>query len=127
MQVTTMEVVEHVPNPMLFLQQCMAHVKPGGWVVGSTIARTWTSYLTTKLIAESILNIVPRGTHDWNKYVNVDELESFFKAQTGWGGRNGENIVFMGCIYVPGVGWKEIRGGEKVGNYFFGIRKNIEK
>lgn len=121
-----MEVVEHVPNPLLFLQQCMAHVRPGGWVVGSTIARTWTSYLVTKLVAEDILAIVPRGTHDWSKYVNADELASFFETQPGWGGRAGEHIVFMGCIYVPGFGWRKVRGGEKVGNYFFGIRRNSE-
>jgi polyprenyldihydroxybenzoate methyltransferase/3-demethylubiquinol 3-O-methyltransferase len=122
-----MEVVEHVPNPMLFLQQCMAHVKPGGWLVGSTIARTWTSWFTTKLVAEDILNIVPRGTHDWDKYVNAEELEAFFRAQSGWGGRKGEGVVFMGCIYVPGLGWREITGGEKVGNYFFAARRNLEE
>lgn len=125
--VTAMEVVEHVPDPQLFLQHCMDHVKPGGWVVGSTIARTWTSYVTTKLVAEDILNIVPRGTHDWNKYMNASELESFFKTQNGWGGHNKDNIVFMGCIYLPFLGWKVAPGGEKVGNYFFGIRRDPEE
>lgn len=116
-----MEVVEHVNNPYEFLANCMKHVKPGGWLIGSTIARTWTSYLTTKLIAEDILRIVPRGTHDWGKYLNADELEGFFKTQKGW-----ENRQFMGCLYVPGLGWKEMVGAEKVGNYFFGVRKAVE-
>jgi len=116
-----MEVVEHVPNPATFLRECMSHVKPGGWVLGSTIARTWTSYLTTKLLAEDILNIVPRGTHDWNKYVNADELRDFFAQQKG-----GEEAVFMGCHYVPGLGWRMLDGGEKVGNYFFAVRKSLE-
>jgi len=119
-QVTTMEVVEHVSSPAAFLRECMSHVKPGGWLLGSTIARTWTSYLTTKLVAEDILNIVPRGTHDWNKYVNADELRDFFTQQKGW-----ESAAFMGCIYVPGLGWRMLDHGEKVGNYFFAVRKSL--
>lgn len=116
-----MEVVEHVPNPAVFLRECMGHVKPGGWILGSTIARTWTSYLTTKLVAEDILNIVPRGTHDWKKYVNADELQDFFAQQKGW-----DEAMFKGCIYVPGLGWKMLDHGEKVGNYFFAVRKRLE-
>lgn len=119
-----MEVIEHVPHPSAFLSEAMTHVRPGGWLVLSTIARTWTSWVTTKLIAEDILNIVPRGTHDWNKYINADELEAFFKKQPGWGGDGG--MAVMGCIYVPGFGWREVKGGEKVGNYFFGVRRNVD-
>lgn len=119
-----MEVIEHVPHPHTFLHSCMSHVKPGGWLCLSTIARTWTSYVTTKLIAEDILNIVPRGTHDWNKYINADELEGFFTRQPGWGAEGG--MIIMGCAYIPGFGWREVKGGERVGNYFFGVRKNVE-
>ncbi|KAL7276023.1 Hexaprenyldihydroxybenzoate methyltransferase, mitochondrial [Rhizina undulata] len=122
--VTLMEVIEHVPRPSEFLTNCMTHVKPGGWLLLSTIARTWTSYLTTKLVAEDILGIVPRGTHDWNKYINYEELREFFAKQKGWGGEDGKDMVVMGCVYVPGAGWMEVTGGEKVGNYFFGVRKN---
>ena len=96
----------------------MDRVKPGGWLVGSTIARSWTSYVTTVLVAEHVLGIVPPGTHDWNKYVNPQELEGFFARQKGWG-----ELRFLGCMYVPGLGWREVQGSEKVGNYFFGIRK----
>jgi len=125
--VCTMEVVEHVPDYRMFLQQCMAHVKPGGWLALSTIARTWTSWFTTKLVAEDILNIVPRGTHDWHKYINADEIKSFLMTQKGWGGKSGEDVIVMGCMYVPGFGWKEVQGGEKVGNYFLGVRRNPEE
>jgi polyprenyldihydroxybenzoate methyltransferase/3-demethylubiquinol 3-O-methyltransferase len=114
-----MEVVEHVPSPSAFLAQCMAHVKPGGWLVGSTIARSWVSYLTTILAAERILGIVPPGTHDWGKYVNVEEIERYL-AKEGWG-----ETKIMGCAYIPGLGWKEVKGGEKVGNYFFGVRREL--
>jgi ubiquinone biosynthesis O-methyltransferase len=119
--VTLMEVVEHVPRPAEFLSATMAHVKPGGWLALSTIARTWTSYVTTKLVAENILGIVPRGTHDWWKFINCDELREFFAGKEGWG-----EVLVMGCVYIPGLGWREVAGGEKVGNYFLGVRRELE-
>ena len=114
------EVIEHVTNPAEFLDQCLPFVKPGGWVVMSTIARTWTSWLTTKVVAEDLVGIVPRGTHDWEKYINEEELRGYFLKV---GGFNSPRV--MGVIYVPGVGWREVRGSEKWGNYFFGIRKDL--
>ncbi len=85
----------------------------------STIARTWASWLTTKVVAEDIARIVPRGTHDWEKYINEEELRGHFLKERGW---NSPRV--MGVVYVPGLGWKEVAGSEKVGNYFFGIRKD---
>lgn len=85
----------------------------------STIARTWTSWFTTKLIAEDVVGIVPPGTHDWNKYINEEELRGHFLGEKGW---NSPQV--MGVIYVPGVGWKSVPGSEKAGNYFFGIRRD---
>ncbi|KAI5841372.1 S-adenosyl-L-methionine-dependent methyltransferase [Morchella snyderi] len=122
--VTMMEVIEHVPHPNAFLYTAMSHVRPGGWLCLSTISRSWISYLTTVFVAEHVLGIVPKGTHDWNKYLNAEELEGFFRAQKGWGGGGG--MVTMGCMYLPGLGWKEVKGGEKVGNYFFGVRRDLE-
>ncbi|KAH8145515.1 uncharacterized protein LAJ45_10485 [Morchella importuna] len=122
--VTMMEVIEHVPHPHAFLYTAMSHVRPGGWLCLSTISRSWISYLTTVFVAEDVLGIVPRGTHDWNKYLNAEELEGFFRAQKNWG--SGGGMVTMGCMYLPGLGWKEVKGGEKVGNYFFGVRRDLE-
>ena len=116
------EVIEHVNYPSSFLASCMPFVRPGGWLVLSTIARTWTSWLTTKVIAEDVTRIVPRGTHDWNKYINEEELRSFFKRQPHWATDGG--IKAIGCIYVPGLGWRMATGGEQWGNYFFGVRKD---
>lgn len=65
------------------------------------------------------MRLVPRGTHDWSKYVNVEELEDWFKKEHGWGGTRS-----MGVIYVPGLGWREVQGSERWGNYFFGVRKD---
>ncbi|KAI9814643.1 MAG: Hexaprenyldihydroxybenzoate methyltransferase, mitochondrial [Pycnora praestabilis] len=115
------EVIEHISRPSPFLLNCLPFVKPGGWIVMSTIARTWASWFTTKLVAEDLARIVPRGTHDWDKYINEEELRGWFEGREGWGSPRS-----MGVIYVPAVGWREIRGGEKWGNYFFGIRKNME-
>ena len=75
---TLFEVLEHVSRPAPFLASCLPFVKPGGWVVLSTIARTWTSWVTTKVVAEDLLRIVPRGTHDWGQYINEEELRGWF-------------------------------------------------
>jgi polyprenyldihydroxybenzoate methyltransferase / 3-demethylubiquinol 3-O-methyltransferase len=116
--VTLFEVLEHVTDGSAFLTSILPHVKVGGWLVLSTISRTWTSWVVTKLVAEDVLGMVPQGTHDWEKYVNEDELAQWFEKQQGWG-----NARSMGCMYIPGVGWKEVAGGEKFGNYFFAAQR----
>ncbi|KUJ21904.1 ubiquinone biosynthesis O-methyltransferase [Mollisia scopiformis] len=114
------EVIEHITHPAEFLDKCTPFVKPGGWIVMSTIARTWMSWFTTKLVAEDLARIVPRGTHDWEKYINEEELRAHFLRERGW---NSPRV--MGVVYVPGLGWKEVSSSERVGNYFFGIRKDF--
>ena len=120
--VSVFEVIEHVDYPSAFLDRAAQFVKPdGGWLVLSTIARTWTSWFTTNLVAEDILGVVPKGTHDWNKYINVEEMRAYFRERQdefGWG----EPRV-MGVVYVPGVGWREVQGSERVGNYFLGVQR----
>ena len=119
--VTLFEVIEHISRPAPFLLSCMPFVKPGGWLILSTIARTWTSWLTTNVVAEDLIRLVPKGTHDWGKYINDDELRTFFDVQKGWGGHGA--VKSAGCIYVPGLGWNMVQGGEKWGNYFWGVRR----
>ncbi|KAL1841652.1 hypothetical protein VTJ49DRAFT_6758 [Mycothermus thermophilus] len=117
--VTLFEVLEHVDYPAAFLDRVGEFVRPGGWLVLSTIARTWMSWFTTKLVAEDVLGMVPRGTHDWEKYVNEDELRGYFAKKGGqWGAPR-----VMGVVYVPGVGWREVTGSERIGNYFFGVQR----
>ncbi|KFH41139.1 Hexaprenyldihydroxybenzoate methyltransferase-like protein [Hapsidospora chrysogenum ATCC 11550] len=118
--VSVFEVIEHIDHPAAFLDKVRPFVRPGGWLVMSTIARTWMSWFTTNLVAEDLLRIVPPGTHDWNKYINEDELRRYFMDK-GW---NSPRV--MGVVYVPGVGWREVRGSEKVGNYFFAVRRDFE-
>ncbi|KAL8737454.1 MAG: hypothetical protein Q9181_001670 [Wetmoreana brouardii] len=122
--VSLFEVIEHINAPGPFLKSCLPFVKPGGWLVLSTIARTWTSWAVTKVVAEDIAGLVPRGTHNWSKYINENELRKFFEAQKGWGINGG--VKAMGCIYVPGLGWRMVTGGEQWGNYFFGVRRDPE-
>lgn len=122
--VSLFEVIEHISQPAPFLASCLPFVKPGGWLVLSTIARTWTSWITTKVVAEDIVGLVPQGTHDWDKYINEHELTKFFRDQEGWGGAAG--LRCQGCLYVPCIGWKFVAGGERLGNYFFGVRKDVE-
>ncbi|KAL2040983.1 hypothetical protein N7G274_006441 [Stereocaulon virgatum] len=119
---TLFEVIEHINKPGPFLHSCLPFVKPGGWLVLSTIARTWTSWFTTKFIAEEVVRLVPRGTHDWEKYVNEEELRRFFRGLEGWGSDGG--VRCQGVVFVPGLGWRVVDGGEKLGNYFFGVRKD---
>ena len=119
--VTLFEVIEHIDYPSSFLSSCVRYLKPGGWLVGSTIARHPISYITTKLIAEApVIGVVPRGTHDWGKYINPSELQAWF---SGDGESKWEGWRTQGVVYVPGLGWKEISGSERVGNYFFAVRK----
>ena len=120
--VSLFEVIEHITRPAPFLSSCLPFVKPGGWLILSTIARTWTSWLTTNVVAEEVVRLVPRGTHDWRKYINEQELKTFFHSQDGWG-RDG-TLKSQGCMYVPTLGWRIVPGGERLGNYFFGVRKD---
>lgn len=121
---TLFEVIEHIPFPAPFLKQCLPFVKPGGWIILSTIARTWASWVTTKVVAEDIIGLVPRGTHEWAKYVNEEELRSWFLKQHGWGQMDG-GVRCEGVVYVPGMGWRMVEGAERWGNYFWGVRKQL--
>lgn len=120
--VTLFEVIEHIRKPSPFLQSCLKQLKPGGWLIGSTIARTNTSWFTTKLMAEDVLRLVPRGTHEWNQYIQPNELREWAYTQPELD-VGGQGWQVMGVVYVPGLGWKEVSGSESWGNYFFAMQK----
>jgi 2-polyprenyl-6-hydroxyphenyl methylase/3-demethylubiquinone-9 3-methyltransferase len=69
-----MEVIEHVPDQATFVRSLGGLVRPGGALVLSTLNRTWKSYALAIVAAEYILGWLPRGTHDWNRFVTTDEL-----------------------------------------------------
>ncbi len=72
--VLAMEVVEHVADVGLFLNRCTAMLKPGGMMVISTLNRNWKSFALAIVGAEYVLRWLPRGTHQWDKFVTPDEL-----------------------------------------------------
>ena len=75
--VTCMEMLEHVPRPESVVQACATLVKPGGWVFFSTINRNPKSFLFAIVGAEYVLNILPRGTHEYLKFIKPSELASW--------------------------------------------------
>ncbi len=75
--VTCMEMLEHVPNPASVVSACAALVKPGGWVFFSTINRNPKSFLFAIVGAEYLLNLLPRGTHEFAKMIRPSELAGF--------------------------------------------------
>ena len=72
--VTCMEMMEHVPDPSAIVQACAKLVKPDGMVFFSTINRNPKSYLHLIVGAEYLLKFVPKGTHDWKKFITPAEL-----------------------------------------------------
>jgi 2-polyprenyl-6-hydroxyphenyl methylase / 3-demethylubiquinone-9 3-methyltransferase len=72
--VLAMEVIEHVTDIAAFLGRCAAMLKPGGMMVVSTLNRNWKSFALAIVGAEYVLRWLPRGTHQWNKFVTPDEL-----------------------------------------------------
>lgn len=78
--VLAMEVVEHVADVQGFVSACCQAVKPGGLLVMATLNRTLRSYAMAIVGAEYVLRWLPRGTHDWQKFVTPDELSSAIEA-----------------------------------------------
>jgi 2-polyprenyl-6-hydroxyphenyl methylase/3-demethylubiquinone-9 3-methyltransferase len=72
--ILAMEVVEHVADVGLFLDRCAAMLKPGGMMVASTLNRNWKSFALGIVAAEYVMRWLPRGTHQWDKFVTPDEL-----------------------------------------------------
>ncbi len=78
--VTCMEMLEHVPDPASVVQACATLVKPGGWVFFSTLNRNPMSFLQAIVGAEYVLNMLPRGTHEYAKMIRPSELAGFCRA-----------------------------------------------
>ena len=93
--VTCMEMLEHVPDPASVVEACSQLVKPGGHVFLSTLNRNPKSYLFAIIGAEYLLKMLPKGTHDFAKFIRPSEL-------TGWIRQAGlQNIDITGLSYNP--------------------------
>jgi 2-polyprenyl-6-hydroxyphenyl methylase/3-demethylubiquinone-9 3-methyltransferase len=77
--VTCMEMLEHVPDPAAIVRACAALVKPGGHVFFSTINRNAKAYLFAVIGAEYLLRMLPRGTHEYEKFITPAELGRFIR------------------------------------------------
>lgn len=78
--VTCMEMLEHVPEPASVVQACAELAKPGGWVFFSTINRNPKSFFMAIVGAEYVLNLLPKGTHEYAKFIRPSELAGFCRA-----------------------------------------------
>ena len=78
--VSCMEMLEHVPNPASTIAACAALVKPGGHVFFSTINRNSKAYLLAVIGAEYVLKMLPKGTHDYAKFIKPSELTRWSKS-----------------------------------------------
>jgi 2-polyprenyl-6-hydroxyphenyl methylase/3-demethylubiquinone-9 3-methyltransferase len=93
--VTCMEMLEHVPDPAAIIAACSTLLKPGGHVFLSTLNRNPKSYLFAVIGAEYILNLLPRGTHQYEKFIKPSEL-------SGWCRQAGLEVADLtGMSYNP--------------------------
>lgn len=116
--VTCLEMLEHVPNPASIVQACATLVKPGGWVFFSTINRNPKSFLFAIVGAEYVLNLVPRGTHEYARLLRPSELARF--------GRDAGLTVqhTKGLEYNPLTRRYRLSGDTSV-NYLLAMRKTV--
>jgi 2-polyprenyl-6-hydroxyphenyl methylase/3-demethylubiquinone-9 3-methyltransferase len=87
--------LEHVPDPESIVRSCAQMIKPGGWAFFSTLNRNPKSYLMAVVGAEYILNLLPRGTHDYIKFIKPSELARMAR------GAGLDMEAIMGMTYNP--------------------------
>lgn len=116
--IACMELLEHVPNPASVIAACAALIKPGGHVFMSTLNRNLKAYLFAILGAEYVLKLLPKGTHDYAKFIKPSELDAWASAT------DLELIDLQGLNYNPLT--KTYRLSDDVSvNYLAYFRKKI--
>jgi 2-polyprenyl-6-hydroxyphenyl methylase / 3-demethylubiquinone-9 3-methyltransferase len=114
--VTCMEMLEHVPRPESVVQAAATLVKPGGWVFFSTINRNTKAFLFAVVGAEYVLGLLPRGTHEYLKFIKPSEL-------AGWARGAGLDLLqTQGMEYNP-LTRRYWLGGDTSVNYLAAARK----
>jgi 2-polyprenyl-6-hydroxyphenyl methylase / 3-demethylubiquinone-9 3-methyltransferase len=115
--VTCMEMLEHVPDPSSVVRACARAAKPGGWVFISTINRNPKSFLFAIVGAEYVLNLLPRGTHEYMKFIRPSELAGHCRSA-------GLDVVgTRGMEYNPVTSRYRLSGDTSV-NYLLAARKS---
>jgi 2-polyprenyl-6-hydroxyphenyl methylase/3-demethylubiquinone-9 3-methyltransferase len=79
--ILNMEVIEHVADPRAYLIDCSRLLKPGGLMIVATLNRTFKALAFAKIGAEYVLGWLPRGAHDWNKFLKPEEIRGFLDAE----------------------------------------------
>jgi 2-polyprenyl-6-hydroxyphenyl methylase/3-demethylubiquinone-9 3-methyltransferase len=114
--ITCMEMLEHVPDPSSVVHACARLIKPGGHVFFSTINRNPKSYLMAILGAEYLLNLLPKGTHDYARFIRPSELDRWVRGA-------GMRIAHMtGMAYNPLLGSYRLAEGDVDVNYMVACR-----
>jgi 2-polyprenyl-6-hydroxyphenyl methylase/3-demethylubiquinone-9 3-methyltransferase len=116
--VTCMEMLEHVPDPASIVRACATLVKPGGWVFFSTLNRNPKSFLFAIVGAEYVLNLLPKGTHEYAKFLRPSELAGFCREA-------GLDVAgSRGMAYNPLTRRYWLSGDTSV-NYLLATRKSL--
>ena len=115
--VTCMEMLEHVPDPASVVKACHDLVRPGGHVFFATINRNPKSYLFAIIGAEYVLRMLPRGTHDYARFIRPSELDAWCRQA----GLQSEELT--GMTYNPLTGAYRLDPGDVAVNYIMSTRK----
>ncbi|MEY4883773.1 MAG: hypothetical protein RIS34_1627 [Pseudomonadota bacterium] len=116
--VTCMEMLEHVPDPASIVRACSTLVKPGGWVFFSTLNRSPKSFLFAIVGAEYLLNLLPRGTHEYAKMIRPSELAAYCRSAEL------ELLQTRGMEYSP-LTKRYWMSGDTGVNYLFATQKPL--
>jgi len=114
--ITCMEMLEHVPDPRLVIEHCTRLLKPGGYLFLSTINRTAKAYASVIVAAEYILRLLPRQTHDFDKFIKTSELAGVVRAA------GLEMVGMSGIAYNPFTRTASLQDSIQV-NYLMACRK----
>ncbi|GAV52275.1 hypothetical protein ZYGR_0AG02660 [Zygosaccharomyces rouxii] len=117
--ITCFEMLEHVDVPAEILRHAWMRLKPQGILFLSTINRDLISWFTTIFMAESVLKVVPAGTHHLSKYIKSSEIKEWFQENEP---RTHKILDTKGVMYRPFNGWTE-HDCPDIGNYFMAIKK----
>ena len=116
--VTCMEMLEHVPDPSSVIRACADMVKPGGWVFFSTLNRNPKSFLFAIVGAEYVLKLLPKGTHEFSRFIRPAELARWIREARL------DTVQFKGLEYNPLTRLYKLSGDTSV-NYMVACRKPL--
>ena len=115
--VTCLEMLEHVPDPEAIIDACLAALKPGGWLILSTLNRTPKAMMLGIVAAEHVLRIVPKGTHHYAQFIKPSEMVAALKTKAV------DIKDLSGMRYNPFSGTATLDKQDLDINYFVTIQK----